>query len=148
MSRASREKPKLHMRIFILHAYGFPCSDRGHHVPALTGWRDVGFDISSSVKNFSLTRTALFLEALTPLFPVTESVDASGYVNVPLLDPPFVFFLVPFFSGRGSGFQLVVVALGLGLVASGVCVRRLWFGFLLVGSNSVREEGHRPNNRQ
>ena len=47
MSRASSEKPKLHMRIIILRATGFPCSDRGHHVPALTatsGGRDVGFD--------------------------------------------------------------------------------------------------------
>ena len=44
-------------------------------------------------------------------------------------------FLVVF-SGCGSGCLLVAVALDLDLVAFGVCVLRLWFGFLLVGSNS------------
>ena len=61
---------------------------------------------------------------------------------------PFRVLFGAVFSVRGSGCLLVAVALGLGLVASGVCVRRLWFGFLSVGSNSGGFEGHRPNNRQ
>ena len=50
--------------------------------------------------------------------PVTAGVDASGYQNVSQLE------------------HKQAVALGLGLVPFGVCVRRLWFGLLLVGSNS------------
>ena len=56
-----------------------------------------------------------------PFFPVTKSVHASGYVNVPLLDPLRVLFgAVFFFSFRGA-------------VPVACCVRRFWFGFLSVG---------------
>ena len=69
--------------------------------------------------------------------PVTASVDASGYENVSRLDP-HSFWAV--FSGCGSGRLLVAVALVLDLVAFGVCVRRLWFGFLSVGSKGLATE--------
>ena len=50
---------------------------------------------------------------VTPI-PVTESVDASGYESVSMLDPQT--FCTAF---CGSGCLLVAVALGLGLVALG-----------------------------
>ena len=53
---------------------------------------------------------------VTPI-PVTESVDASGYESVSMLDPHT---LCAAFSVCGSGCLLVAVALGLGLVALGV----------------------------
>ena len=52
-------------------------------------------------------------------------------------------FLVVF-SGAVPGCLFVAVALDLGLVAVGVCVRRLWFGFLLVGVQLLKKKGHRP----
>ena len=53
---------------------------------------------------------------VTPI-PVTESVDASGYESVSMLDPQT---LCAAFSVCGSGCLLVAVALGMGLVALGV----------------------------
>ena len=54
---------------------------------------------------------------VTPI-PVTESVDASGYERVSMLDPKQTFCAA--FSECGSGCLLVAVALGLALVALGV----------------------------
>ena len=74
-------------------------------------------------------------ESVDAQISVTASVDASGYENVSQLDPKL--------SGRvfgcGSGCLLVAVALGLGLVAFGVCVRRLWFGFLSGGVQLLKK---------
>ena len=69
------------------------------------------------VKSSGGPRAALNPEAWFTPIPVTESVDASGYESVSMLDPHT---LCAALSVCGSGCLLVAVALGLGLVALGV----------------------------
>ena len=76
--------------------------------------------------------------------PITESVDASGYESVSMLDPQT---FCAAFSECGSGCLLVAVALGLGLVALGFRCP-LWSALLgpvsFVWVPSLEEARNRP----
>ena len=102
-------------------ATGFPCSDRGHHVPALTvtsGGRGVGSDEACSVKVL-VDENGTVSGGVYAQISVTASVDASGYKNVRGWTP-LSFWAV--FSGCCSCRLLVAVALGLAWSLLGRCL--------------------------